>query len=88
MAIWAQPIQKSIWAKARVGSDISVANEKCKKRALKMMARAKHRLNTASGGATVKCRRRQQKKASPNVARDKKADRKNGKIIDKASLAG
>ena len=53
-----------------------------------MMARAKHRLNTASGGATVKCRRRQQKKASPNVTRDKKADRKNGKIIDKASLAG
>jgi hypothetical protein len=85
MAIWAQPAQKSIWAKARVGSDISVAN---RSRALKMMARAKHRLNTASGGATVRCRRRQQKKASPNVTRAKKADRKNGKIIDKASLTG
>ena len=80
--------QKSILAKTRVGSDISAANEKCVKRALKVRARAKHRLNTANGRARARCRRRQQKKASPNVTRDKKADRKNGKIIDKASLAG
>ena len=39
-AIWVQPSQMSIWAKARAGSDISAVN---RKRALKVRARDKQR---------------------------------------------
>jgi hypothetical protein len=72
MAMMNQPTQKSIWAKARAGSDISAAN---RKRVVKMRARAKQRQSVANGRARARCRRRQQKKARASVGRDKKADR-------------
>ena len=88
MAIRNQPLQKIILAKARAVSDISVPNKKCKVRALKARVRARQKQRVANGGARARSRRRQQKKAIASVGRAKKADRKVGNVIDKATLAG